>query len=72
MAAPAPAFRVSLIPIFVARLRLLKALVPGLDDLPRPCVDELQSLLERAEKLIEASVDRPIWSESESASARES
>lgn len=67
MATPAPAFRTSLIPIFVARLDLLRALVPGLRELPQPCLDELQSLLERAEKLIEESTGLPISSESKSA-----
>jgi len=64
MAAPASAFRTSLIPIFIARLHLLMAIVPGLRELPRPCLDELQSLLERAENLIEESMGRPISAES--------
>jgi hypothetical protein len=67
MASPAPDFRLSLIPIFITRLRLLMAVVPTLRELPRPCLDELQSLLERAEKLIAESVGRPISSESKSA-----
>jgi len=66
MASPAPDLRLSLIPIFIARLQLLMAIVPGLRELPRPCLDELQSLLERAEKLIEQSVRRPVSSEPES------
>jgi hypothetical protein len=66
MATPAPDFRLSLIPIFNTRSRLLKAVVPTLRELPRPCLDELQSLLDRAEKLIEEVVGRPISSESES------
>lgn len=55
MATSAPAIGPSLIPIFIARLRLLMAIVPGLRELPQPCLDELQSLLERAEELIEES-----------------
>ena len=67
MATPAPAPRSSLIPIFVARLELLMAIVPGLRELPQPCLDELQSLLERAQKLIGQSTGLPVSSESESA-----
>jgi len=67
MATPAPAHRTSLVPIFIDRLHLLMAIVPGLGELPRPCLDELQSLLVRAEKLIEASIGGPIPSECESA-----
>jgi hypothetical protein len=66
MATPAPAFRLSLIPIFIARLHLLMAIVPGLRELPQPSLNELQSLLKRAEKLIEESIGRPVSSESES------
>jgi hypothetical protein len=64
MATPVPALRTSLIPIFVARLDLLMAIVPGLRELPQPCLDELQSLLERAQKLIGQSTGLPISSES--------
>jgi len=67
LATPAPDLRLSLIPIFVSRLHLLKAIVPGLRELPRPYLDELQSLLERAEKLIVESAGRPVSSETESA-----
>ena len=67
MATPAPARRTSLIPIFVARLDLLMTIVPGLRELPQPCVDELQSLLERAQELIGQSTGLPISSESASA-----
>jgi hypothetical protein len=67
MASPAPDLRLSLIPIFVARLQLLEAIVPGLKELPQPCLDELQSLLRRAEKLVEESVGGPVLSEPESA-----
>jgi hypothetical protein len=67
MATPEPEYQTSLIPIFVARLRLLKAIVPGLRDLPQPCLDELKSLLERAERLAEESVGRPVSSEPDSA-----
>jgi hypothetical protein len=52
MASRAMDFRTSLIPIFTARLKTLRALAPGLCDLPAPAFDELQSLLERAEALI--------------------
>jgi hypothetical protein len=67
MATPAPAPRSSLIPIFVARLDLLVAIVPGLRELPQPCLDELQSLLERAQKLIGQSTGLPFSSKSEAA-----
>jgi hypothetical protein len=58
MATPALDLRFSLIPIFLSRLTLLKAIVPGLRELPRPCLDELESLLKRAETLVEKSVER--------------
>jgi hypothetical protein len=58
--------RLSLIPIFVSRLHLLMAIVPGLRELPQPCLDELQSLREQAEKLVEDSVGRPVSSKPES------
>jgi hypothetical protein len=45
-------FRTSLIPIFASRLKTLRAIAPGLRDLPAPAFDELQSLLEKAEALI--------------------
>jgi hypothetical protein len=45
MATPAAALRTSLIPIFIARLDLLMAIVPGLRELPQSRLDELQSLL---------------------------
>jgi hypothetical protein len=67
MATPAAALRTSLIPIFVARLDLLLAIVPGLRELPQPRLDELQSLLERAQRLVKESTGLPIASESESA-----
>jgi hypothetical protein len=69
MASPAPDLRLSLIPIFVARLHLLMAIVPGLRELPQPRLDELQSLLQRAEKLLEESAGRPVSSESQSTPA---
>jgi hypothetical protein len=65
MGTPTPAPRASLIPIFVARLDLRMAIVRGLRELPQPCLDELQSLLERAQKLIGQSTGLPISSESE-------
>ena len=67
MATAAPAFRTSLVPIFIARLHELMAIAPGLRELPQPTLHELQSLLERTKKLIEESMGRPIPSESESA-----
>jgi hypothetical protein len=67
MATPAAAFRTSLIPIFVAKLDLLVAIVPGLRELPQPRLDELRSLLERAQKLVADSIGLPIASENESA-----
>lgn len=63
MAAPEPAFQASLLPIFLARLQTLRAIAQGLSDLPRPDLNELQSLLDRAEKLATGSVGRPISSE---------
>jgi hypothetical protein len=55
MATAAPAFRTSLLPIFITRLRTLAAIAPALRELPQPCLNELQSLLARTEKLIEES-----------------
>jgi hypothetical protein len=52
MATSVPAPELSLIPTFIARLDQLKAIVPGLRELPQPRLDELQELLERAEKLV--------------------
>ena len=49
-------FRTSLIPIFASRSETLRAIAPGLRDLPAPAFDELQSLLERAEAVIRESV----------------
>jgi hypothetical protein len=56
MASPAIDFRTSLIPIFNARLKTLRAIAPGLRDLPRPAFDEIQSLLERVKAVIRDSV----------------
>jgi hypothetical protein len=56
MARPVMNFRTSLIPIFTARLKTLRAMAPGLRDLHRPAFDELESLLARAEALIRESV----------------
>ena len=56
MARPVMNFRTSLIPIFTARLKTLRAKAPGLRDLHRPAFDELESLLARAEALIRESV----------------
>lgn len=54
MAAAAPGSQTSLVPIFIARL--LKAIVPGLTELPQSCLDELRSLCDRVEKAIAESV----------------
>jgi hypothetical protein len=56
MASPATDFRTSLILIFMTRLKILRAMAPGLRDLPAPPFNELQSLLERAEAVIRESV----------------
>ena len=66
MATYTPGLQTSLVPIFVARLRLLKAIIPGLQDLPRTCLDEVQFLLDRTERLIEESVGPSVSSEPES------
>jgi len=65
MATPtqAPAAQLSLKPIFIARLDQLKAIAPGLRELPQPRLDELQELLERAQKLVEESSGLPHASE---------
>ena len=65
MATPTPAPRTSLIPIFVARLNTLMAIAPGLRELPQPCLDEVQSLLERVQKLVEESTGISIVSGTE-------
>jgi|HubBroStandDraft_1064217.scaffolds.fasta_scaffold150895_2 hypothetical protein len=57
MATARPVFGVSLLPTFLTRLQLLMAIVPGLRDLPKASLDELQTLLRRAEKLIVESMD---------------
>jgi hypothetical protein len=68
VASPAPSSELSLQPIFLTRLRLLMAIVPALGDLPPATVSELQSLLERAEKLVVESAERPISPDSGPAS----
>jgi hypothetical protein len=65
MASASPAFRTSLVPIFLARLRALRAIVPGLNELPPPYLEELQSLFDRAMRLVEESTAFPVSSESE-------
>jgi hypothetical protein len=60
METTAPSLDTSLLPIFRTRLRLLMAIVPALGDLPLPSLNELQSLLERAEKLVVESIDQPM------------
>ena len=57
MATTAPSFDLSLLPIFLARLRLLMVIVPTLRELPEPRLNELRSLLDRAEKLIAESME---------------
>jgi hypothetical protein len=66
MATPtqSPAAQLSLIPIFIARLDQLKAIASGLRELPQPRLDELQELLERAEKLVKERQGLAIGSES--------
>ena len=56
MASPAMDFRTSLLPIFMTRLKILRAIAPGLRDLPSQTFEEIQSLLERAEAVIRESV----------------
>jgi hypothetical protein len=46
----------SLIPVFLARLKVPRAIASGLCELPTPMLDEVQSLLERAEAVIQESV----------------
>ena len=58
MASPAMDFRTSLLPIFMTRLKILRAIAPGLRDLPSQTFNELQSLLERAEAVVRESVGR--------------
>jgi hypothetical protein len=70
MATAVPAFRTSLLPIFIARLRTLVAIAPALRELPGPYLNELQSLLERTEKLVEKSVEGSISFQSESPTER--
>jgi hypothetical protein len=53
MATPSPTAQLSLKPIIIARLKQLTAIASGLRELPRPRLYELQSLLERAQKLVE-------------------
>jgi hypothetical protein len=67
MATSQPAPGLSLIPTFLARLDQLKAVASGLRELPQPRLDELKSLLERAQKLVEESTALPGTSESEPA-----
>jgi hypothetical protein len=67
MATPAPESPTSLISIFIARLEQLKAIASGLRELPQPCLDELQSLLDRAYDLVKEATRRPIGPETESA-----
>jgi hypothetical protein len=52
-----PTLHTSLLPIFADRLHALMAIAPDLRELPGPCLNELQSLLDQAEKLIEKSME---------------
>ena len=63
MATPARTLRSSLVPIFIARLNILMAIVPGLRELPQSHLDELRSLLERAQTL-STTAGLPVTSES--------
>ena len=65
MATPAPEFRTSLIPIFMARLRTLQAIASGLNELPQSLRSDLELLLKQAEKLVQDSVG-PIPPETDS------
>jgi hypothetical protein len=65
MAAPAPEFRTSLIPIFMTRLQTLQAIASGLNELSQPSRADLELLLRQAEKLIQDSVG-PIPHETDS------
>lgn len=53
---PAPEFRTSLIPIFVARLRTLRAIASGLNEVPQPARGDLELLLMQAEKLLQDAI----------------
>jgi hypothetical protein len=66
MATSVPAPELSLIPTFIARLDQLKAIVPGLRELPQPRLDELQSLLARAHELVNEPSEPPLASDCES------
>jgi hypothetical protein len=59
-------FELSLLPIFLVRLRTLNAIAAGLNDLSQPSLGELRLLLERAEVLVVESMKQPISSECES------
>jgi hypothetical protein len=58
-------FKTSLLPIFRSRLEALKAIAPALRELPQPRLNELKSLLERAEKLVVETMEGPSSSELE-------
>jgi len=65
MATQATEFRTSLVPIFMARLRVLQAIASGLNELPQSSRSDLELLLKQAEKLLQDAVD-PIPLEKES------
>ena len=56
MATPSLQFQTSLLPIFMTRLKTLRAIASGLLDLPESTFKEVQSLLEKTEAVVEESV----------------
>jgi hypothetical protein len=56
MATASLQFQTSLLPIFMTRLRTLRAIASGLVDLPEQTFKQIQFLLEQTEALIEESV----------------
>jgi hypothetical protein len=56
MATPSLQFQTSLLPIFMTRLKTLRAIASGLIDLPEPTFKQVQALLEQAETAVEESV----------------
>lgn len=56
MAASSLQFQTSLLPIFMTRLKTLRAIASGLVDLPEQTFQQVQFLLEKTEAVIEESV----------------
>ena len=56
MAASSLQFQTSLLPIFMTRLKTLRAIASGLLDLPESTFNQVQFLLEKTEAVIEESV----------------